>query len=159
MTTKIFISHQVMDSTLATRISSRLRLNHSIDSYLDVIDPGIKRGEDLAMHIQAEMGKCTHLLAVVSSSTRLSWWVPWEIGVATEKDYPLATYLSNVTEVPEYLRKWPYLVSDHDLDIYAIASKASTENLTESRKIASESVARIRSTRQFYAAIRGKLGQ
>lgn len=105
---KVFLSHQSSDSATAAHIAQRLRIHHSIDSYLDVIDPFMgRRGEDLAAHIQAEMSKCTQLLAVVSEATKNSQWVPWEIGVATEKSYPLATYLADYAAAPEFLRKWP----------------------------------------------------
>ena len=76
---KVFISHQSADATTARLLASRLKVHHSIDSYLDVIDPYINRsGEDLAAHIQEEMGKCTQLLAVVSEATKASQWVPWK---------------------------------------------------------------------------------
>lgn len=156
---KVFISHQAADSTIAERISRRLKEIHSISSYLDIIDPGIKYGDDLSAHIQTEMGKCTQLLAVVSDNTRQSWWVPWEIGVATEKYYPLATFLSNVTSTPEYLRKWPHLYTDRDLDYYADASKYADRSLKTRRETLSEDVARRRSTNEFFNTLRNRLGQ
>src|SRR5690606_17196219 len=107
---KVFISHKREDASAAQRIASHLRSYHSIDSYLDVIDPYVDaRVEFLADHIRTEMGRCTQLLAVVSRATAASQWVPWEIGVATEKDFPLATYSVEGLAPPEFLRKWPYL--------------------------------------------------
>jgi hypothetical protein len=157
---KIFISHQSRDSVLATSLATRLKVNHGLECYLDVIDPGIKRGEDLAAHIQAELTKCTQLLAVVSEATRTSWWVPWEIGVATEKDYPLATYSSGTELPPEYLRKWPYLRTMGELDLYAAASKAADSSfVVQKRANLNEETARVRSTRTFYADLRKSLGQ
>src|SRR6478735_11948042 len=120
---KVFLSHQSADATTARYVARRLKDRHGIDSYLDVIDPYIGRpGEDLAAHIRAQMGRCTQLLAVVSESTKASQWVPWEIGVATEKDHPLATFSAGGALPPEFLRKWPYLRTDFDLDQYALAS-------------------------------------
>jgi len=58
-------------------------------------------------------------MAVISQKTKGSWWVPFEIGIATELEYPLATYAVDIAEIPDYLRKWPYLTSDRDLEIYA----------------------------------------
>lgn len=159
MSTKIFISHQAADSVLAANIAKRLRIYHNLETYLDLIDPGIRNGEDLAAHIQAEMGKCTQLLAVVSESTRASWWVPWEIGVATEKDFPLATYADGPTLPPEYLRKWPYLRSEADLDRYANASTAADYSFRQKRATLNESVARSRSTKEFFVSLRRDLGQ
>ncbi|SDA39673.1 toll/interleukin-1 receptor domain-containing protein [Sinorhizobium sp. NFACC03] len=155
---KVFISHQHADSSLAKQIADRLRSYHSIDSYLDVIDPNLTRGEDLARHIQQEMGKCNQLLAVISEKTRESWWVPWEIGVATEKDFPLATYAGGSTMPPEFLRKWPYLRSEYDLDLYARASKAAETSYNYKRGFGHQD-ARPSSTREFYDTLRKSLGQ
>lgn len=158
---KVFISHQKTDSVLAGQIAAHLRYNHQIDSYLDLIDTSISKGEDLATHLQAEMGKCTQLLAIVSVSTSSSQWVPWEIGVATEKDYPLATYSGSAALPPEFLRKWPYLRSMNDLDQYARASKAASNSFSRRRTTFRESVevAKSVSTRQFYVDLRSSLGQ
>lgn len=157
---KIFISHQAADSAIAKNIADRLRIYHSIDSYLDVIDPYINRnGEDLAKHIQVEMSKCTQLLAIVSSETKNSQWVPWEIGVATEKDYPLATFSGGNTLPPEFLRKWPYLRTESDLDLYARVSKSAAASYVQKRATLNEGVARVRSTSEFYSSLRSGLGQ
>ncbi|MFG1481230.1 toll/interleukin-1 receptor domain-containing protein [Xanthobacter sp. V4C-4] len=157
---KIFISHQKTDSALALGISSRLKLQHGIDSYLDVIDPETPgAGDDLADLIRARLGTCTQLLAVISQATRTSWWVPWEIGVASEKEYPLATYSGGGATPPEYLRKWPYLRSDMDLDHYAMASKTASRDFATKRAYLNESAARARSTKEFYRSLRGNLGQ
>lgn len=158
---KVFLSHQSADALTATRIQQRLKNLHSIESYLDVIDPYIGRpGEDLAAHIRAQMGTCTQLLAVVSEATQSSQWVPWEIGVATEKDYPLATFTAGNALPPEFLRKWPYMRTDAELDQYALASKIARTTFVQKRSATlNESVARGSSTREFYATLRRGLGQ
>lgn len=157
---KVFLSHQALDAPLAADIAAKLRLRHGIDSYLDVIDPHIgKPGEDLAAHIQIEMGKCTQLLAVISPATQASQWVPWEIGVATEKDFPLATFSGGRVRPPEFLRKWPYLIDDVDLDRYARASKAAETSFARKRVTLNEGAARVRSTREFFVNLRSSLGQ
>jgi len=157
---KVFLSHQSADAPRAGQIAARLKARHDIDSYLDVIDPYInRRGEDLADHIQLEMDKCTQLLAVVSESTKHSQWVPWEIGVATEKDYPLATFLAAGSVVPEFLRKWPVLRTDDHVDQYARASKLAVNSFIQKRATLSEGVARLRSTREFFSTLRAGLGQ
>lgn len=144
---------------MALELARRLKNYHDIESYLDVIDPSIRRGEDLAKHIQTELGKCTQLLAVVSERTKESWWVPWEIGVATEKDYPLATFSGGNSLPPEYLRKWPYLRTLTDLDHYAAASKTGQRVLMHKRATLNESTARMASTQDFYTTLRKSLGQ
>jgi hypothetical protein len=156
---KVFLSHQNADSQLATRIAYRLKAVHSIDSYLDVIDPYLGRGEDLADHIRAEMGRCTQLLAVVSPATVASQWVPWEIGVATEKDFPLATFSGGTALPPEFLRKWPYMRTDAELDEYARVSKSARSTYVANKGYLGESIAHGRSTKAFYRDLRAALRQ
>ena len=158
---KVFISHQQADSQRAVVVATRLKTHHSIDSYLDVIDPGIRTsGDDLADHVRKELGKCTQLMAVVSEATRLSWWVPWEIGIASEKDFPLATFAGQTTDLPDYLKKWPYLRTEADVDFYAEASKKAARELGVFKlRDLQESVARERSTKEFFRALRTSLRQ
>lgn len=157
---KVFLSHQSADSHACGIIAQRLKIYHDIDCYLDVIDPYMNRkGEDLAAHIQSEMSKCTQLLAVVSDATKASQWVPWEIGVATEKNYPLATYLAGTVTAPEFLRKWPYLRNSDDLDNYARASKAAERSYVQKRDYYTEATAKSRSTSDFFTTLRASLGQ
>lgn len=157
---KIFISHQRSDSDLATRVAYRLKAYHQIDSYLDLIDPESRgKGDDLGDHLRSELGKCTQLMAVVSVNTKGSWWVPWEIGVATEKDQPIATYAGDNTALPEYLKKWPYLRDDSELDIYARVSKAAANTYRVEKGHLNEATARGRSTKEFYRQVRSQLGQ
>jgi hypothetical protein len=157
---KIFISHQRADSYVASQVESRLRIFHQIESYLDVIDPDASAtGDALGEHIRLEMGKCSHLLAVVSSATKGSWWVPWEIGVATEKDFPLATYTNDVTHLPVYLTKWPYLRTNVDLDLYAQAAKNSDRKLRGNRTFMAEDRAIRSATRDFFTELRSSLRQ
>src|SRR5258708_5435074 len=109
---KIFISHKNEDSELATEIGFRLSNIHGIQVYLDTIDRRLSEsGVDLADYLRAKLEECTQLLAVMTQRTKVSWWVPWEIGVATEKRRFLASYVEDLVDPPEYLRKWPYLRS------------------------------------------------
>lgn len=158
---KVFLSHQSADSLTAAHVAKRLKERHGIDCYLDLIDPYInRRGEDLAAHIQREMGRCTQLLAVVSEATKGSQWVPWEIGVATEKAYPLATFSAGSALPPEFLRKWPYLRSDLDIDQYARASKTAERTFVHRRSTNFDAgTARATSTGEFFATLRAGLGQ
>ncbi|WP_417526369.1 toll/interleukin-1 receptor domain-containing protein [Marinomonas shanghaiensis] len=158
---KVFISHQKQDSEKAIWVQNYLKTNHGIECYLDVIDLDFEKGEEIADYVRKELDKCSHFLVVMSSATKNSWWVPWEIGVATEKDYPLASYGDNVA-LPEFLMKWPYLRSSFDLKKYAEAIKETKvfsgfsleDNLSESVTASSGS-----STKQFYRTLRSKLGQ
>jgi hypothetical protein len=157
---KVFISHQAADSQLAKQIADRLYYKHGISYYLDVVDNAIsKPGEDISGHIQTELTKCNQLLAVVSFATQTSWWVPWEIGIATEKEYPLATYVSGPLAPPEYLQKWPYLRTEADVDRYAEASKGADHVSVTKSATFSEGATRTRATKEFYRIIRSSLRQ
>lgn len=154
MTIKVFLSHQKADSAAALEISSRLRVYHGIDSYLDVIDAHIlKGGQDLADHIRNEMSKCTQLLAVVSYETRNSQWVPWEIGVAAEKEFPLATFVKMQGDPPEFLEKWPILKTMAHVDAYAEASKSAGKVRVAKSVYLTESRARAEGLQAFYRTL------
>jgi hypothetical protein len=160
MLVKVFISHQQADSELAAAIALRLRYTHQIESYLDNIDPHAgKAGDALGEYLRVEMAKCTQLMAVVSARTKESWWVPWEIGIATEKDFPIATYAGDSTSLPEYLRKWPYLTNTAELDKYASVSKSAEATFRLQKSYATDSVARHTSTQEFYRNLRSSLGR
>src|SRR6266851_8187582 len=118
MTIKVFISHKKEDAEQAAAVAAHLTAG-GLSVYLDVIDGQLgKSGPDLADYIRAQLDNCTQLLAVISAQTQASWWVPWEIGVATEKERFLASFVSGNATVPEYLAKWPYLRTRADLDKY-----------------------------------------
>lgn len=157
---KVFISHQRTDTDFAISVAGRLKVPHGIESYLDVIDPDANtKGDKLGEHVRSELSKCTQLLAVVSAATKTSWWVPWEIGLSTEKDQPIATYAKDATTLPEYLKKWPYLKTHDDLDKYAIASKAAQHLYLVRKAQINEAFARQSGTQEFYSNLRASLGQ
>lgn len=157
---KVFISHQQADTAIAAQVARRLLLSHDIPSYLDVIDPYVNgSAESLADHIRTEMGKCTQLLAVVSHATMASQWVPWEVGVATEKNFPLATYTGTHAPPPEFLKKWPYLRNETDLDAYARASKGARTYFNARRYSTTDTIASKGATAHFFTELRRSLGQ
>lgn len=166
MIMKVFISHQQADQERATQISHYLRHYHLIDSYLDVVDSkiGTKKGPDLAEHVRKQMDSCDSLLAVVSYETAKSQWVPWEIGIATEKDFPLATYSDAVLPLPEFLQKWPYMKSMSELDKYAravnrMAGRSRTTALGRSYSPEEFNKAIRESSKDFYRDLSIDLGQ
>ncbi|HTT97796.1 MAG TPA: TIR domain-containing protein [Rhizomicrobium sp.] len=157
---KVFISHKSVDASIAAAIAARLRSAHDIECYLDVVDPNLsEKGEDLGEYLRSEIGKCSQLIAVVSERTKNSWWVPWEIGIATEKSFPLASFVGDDTAPPKFLAKWPLLKSLADVDKYAAASKAADTDFRVRKAYLAEDTARVRSTHEFYRIIRKSLGQ
>jgi len=161
MTIKVFISHHSSDSAEAKRICDHLLTKHGIASYLDVIDPFVGRpGEELAKYLRGVMAQCTNLMALVSPTTKGSQWVPWEIGVASEREMPLASYLSGISTIPEFLRAWPRLQSLADVDKYAAASRSSEGMVLRKRADRLDETAALRAGgATFYQDLRKSLNQ
>src|SRR4051812_40016632 len=114
---RIFVSHKDTDAELARTVVQALAVSN-VATYLDEFDERLLRGPQLADHLRSRMASCSHLIAVVSVSTAKSWWVPWEIGVASERTMPLASFTSQPSLLPEYLRSWPYLSQIGDIAAY-----------------------------------------
>jgi len=139
-------------------VAKSFEVVHKIEFYLDVIDLNIEEGERLGDYIREQLGGCTHLLAVISENTKSSWWVPWEIGIATEKEQPIATFAMGNEALPEYLRKWPYLRTMGELDAYAEVCKQTMKKRRQ-RAFVTESGAQRSSTSEFYSNLRARLRQ
>jgi len=158
---KIFISHKKEDSNDAKKIKDFLE-SHSDDilCYLDVSDPVISlNGDDLGEYFRKELGKCTHLMAVVSENTKLSWWVPFEIGIATEKNYPISTFALQSIDLPSYLKKWPYLKNDDDLKFYLYYALSTKQDLLKEGLNKITASKRASYTRTFHKDLKIELGQ
>lgn len=115
---KIFISHKQEDGAIAVHVQQTLK-SAGADAYLDVLDNIIaENGEMLTKHIREKLHECTDVIVILSSNTKASWWVPFEIGMATEKDMPIANYLMSYEKLPEYLEYWPRLKNQQDVKKY-----------------------------------------
>ncbi|MCR9272541.1 MULTISPECIES: toll/interleukin-1 receptor domain-containing protein [Mameliella] len=134
MAKKVFISHKNTDSRTAERVAHRVKSN-GLQTYLDMIDDALAQdGPDLADLLLDRMSNCDQLIAVVSRDTKDSWWVPWEIGVGSEKGFRMASYSEGYVDLPSYLEKWPDLHSNSDIDLFCKLSKrADLEILRRSR--------------------------
>ncbi|WP_085746497.1 toll/interleukin-1 receptor domain-containing protein [Pseudomonas sp. R45(2017)] len=113
----VFISYRHGDRAQAIAINSRLVLAN-IKTYLDVLDPESQTTDDITGVITRNITECSHLLAVVSEKTALSWWVPFEIGEATISHRRICSFRTGPAELPHYLDKWPKLSTDRDLDFF-----------------------------------------
>ncbi|CAI8986089.1 MULTISPECIES: toll/interleukin-1 receptor domain-containing protein [Pseudomonas] len=113
----VFISYRHMDRAHAININTRL-MQANIKTYLDVLDAESQTTDDITGVITRNISECTHLLAVVSEKTALSWWVPFEIGEATITNRRICSFKTGPTELPLYLEKWPKLTSDRDIEFF-----------------------------------------
>ena len=110
----IFISHQSSDRVAAERVAITLsRLGYPC--YVDTLDPSVDGDNPrLESYLRQVIAQCRALMAVVSVTTKNSWWVPLEIGVALERERYIATYLLTEVDLPSYLWLWPMLRNDRD---------------------------------------------
>jgi hypothetical protein len=155
----VFLSHRQSDSIRAFAVYLRLIAN-GIPAYLDEVDPPLEGDpERLTQRLREALYRCTHLLAVVSKATRGSWWVPFEIGLATERAYPIATYLLEDVDTPEYLRPWPYLRTQGDLDLYIEHLRQHSSMLTEGYRFNKSASDRSQDADEFHKRMKQLLGQ
>lgn len=154
---KIFISHKKEDAIQALQIQNVLRY-YGVQTYLDILDDSIKGGgKSLTDHIKEQLNSCTDIIVVMSEQTKLSWWVPFEIGMSAQVDMPTATFLSDNISLPSYLSYWPRLKNPNDVATYVkVRKKVEAESqhvlehfsLAERRKI---------ETASFYDALKQEL--
>ncbi|WP_028509278.1 toll/interleukin-1 receptor domain-containing protein [Ruminococcus sp. NK3A76] len=130
---KVFISHKQEDSSIAQGIQMALK-GYGVDTYLDLLDDTlIGNGKQLTEHIRAKMGECSDVFVVMSKNTKDSWWVPFEIGIASEKTIPIANYLVSSVSLPEYLDYWPRLKDGNDIYKYIMVRGRVSESYERTR--------------------------
>ncbi|HEX2076349.1 MAG TPA: toll/interleukin-1 receptor domain-containing protein [Longimicrobium sp.] len=122
---RIFISHRLADKLYARAIAEyfeSIGLHYYFDEQDEVLQRAAQEGhsQDVAIvqAIDDGLAHSTHLLAVLSSRTMGSWWVPYEVGAARAmgKDVRHLLLPSLTAEmVPEYLRIYPQFWSARDL--------------------------------------------
>ena len=151
----VFLSHKREDTVLTLSVARYLQ-SKQVKCYVDAFDLSLQTTDDITKHLMSRVRACSHLMAVVSSYTMSSWWVPFEIGVATELDRRITTYKLSAVNLPDFLSKWPVLSSQADLDKFiAMYQNDSTIEVYESRSIK----ASIKSASVFHAALKSTLGQ
>ena len=121
----VFISHKGEDMRIAESVGDALQLS-GLSGYLDRWDPAVEGDSpELEIYLRSIIRETKTMLAIVTENTPLSWWVPFEIGVARETDSQIATYLevsrfsTARIELPSYLKKWPILATTMNLQIWA----------------------------------------
>ena len=100
---------------------------------------------------------CTDIIVVMSEQTKLSWWVPFEVGMSAQIDMPTATFLHGDISLPSYLSYWPRLKNLNDVTTYIKVRKkveASSQRLQEHYSAAER---RKIQTELFYDALKREL--
>lgn len=105
----VFLSHKGEDKPAVREIGEYLK-SAGINIYLDIDDQGLQQAviqkNDVAITKSIELGitNSTHLLAVVSEKTKMSWWVSYEVGFGKRNGNGLATLkLKDVSDLPSFL--------------------------------------------------------
>ena len=120
-----------------------------------MLDPQLQSTDDITSVIVTRVRQCTHLMAVTSANTVSSWWVPFEIGVATDQDRRISTYTLEATNLPDYLKKWPVLKSkahlDQFIDLYQRDKVVAFSESAAARTVTSAD--------NFHQSLKSRIGQ
>lgn len=152
----VFISHRNADNALAQQVFLFLR-NRDIPCYIDDLDKDAKTTNDITALLMDRLSRTSHLIAVVTQNTEGSWWVPFEIGVATESAKRIASYTRLRSLLPEYLLKWPAMQSDSDLTAFAAAYRQDRP-IIEKRAYEGAN-ARRADAETFHRSLKASIGQ
>ena len=158
----VFISYKSEDLAVAIDVKSTIERHDDFKAYLDRVDDTLlKNDPHLADRLRERIDQCDQLLAVVGPNTKLSWWVPWEIGVGSEKNYFLSTYCMHYVRLPGYLERWPVLRSDSDIDQYCdLSRRHKARGIVAARSLyLSEQEAAQNTAAAFHRDLRQRLGQ
>ena len=122
----VFISHKKEDELAAIEIGNYLLNTVGINIYLDIRDCTLKEAvgdandKKIVDSIKKGLKLSTHLLCLISEKTKLSWWVPYEIGIADISNLDIASLkLKAVDDVPSFLRTHKVLLNISDFLQYA----------------------------------------
>jgi|APTNR8051073442_1049403.scaffolds.fasta_scaffold02545_4 hypothetical protein len=148
----VFISHKREDTEMCLRIAQYLK-QREIVVYLDALDAGLQTTDDITARLMDCINRSTHLLSVVSSYTAASWWVPFEIGVASMSNRRITTFELERVLLPDFLSKWPILKSGDDLKDFADVYKLDVPTKAEARS----SVGTAADANRFHGALKNVL--
>ena len=152
----IFISHKKEDGETAALIAKELnRIN--VHCYLDLLDTQMtQNGKELTDHIKNNLNKCTDIIVVMSEITKLSQWVPFEVGMSAQKDMPTATFLQANVSLPEYLEYWPRLKKPEDILEY-VKTRNEVYLRYDNRGLYESVQSNTSQTERFYAKLKERL--
>jgi hypothetical protein len=128
----IFVSHSSKDKDAARRVATAI-MAMSVDVYFDEMDDCLKRvgvGDvGVVRCIQSGLDSSSHLLGLITSNTKSSWWVPYEIGGAMGQKKECAHLVTaEVNSLPEYIKAGKVLVDQFDLERWVASIKGTTQD-------------------------------
>lgn len=152
----VFLSHKKEDEDKAMKIFEYFH-GRGIKCYIDVLDPTLQTTTDITDSIMKRVKQCTHLMAVVSDNTQKSWWVSFEIGVASELKRRITSFDTGKTVIPEFLEKWPILSTTKHLELFVETYKRDESIRREEPYIFDSVRASISSDAQFHRELKSKI--
>jgi hypothetical protein len=107
----VFISHRSKNQDAASEIGDYLTSVLGVDIYIDSADDELARAvaagdhAGIVRYIEKGIAVSTHLLGIIGTHSRGSWWVPFEIGAGRQRKLNIAyVLLDSVDDLPSYLR-------------------------------------------------------
>ena len=126
---RVFISHQRNDRDIALEVQNRLK-KMQIKSFLDVTDKGRTGFKSVTDWIIANLRKSTHVIVIYTNNTKISEWVPFEIGVSYEREEGIAILTpQQIDDMPLYLNDFPRFYDYETLKIFASFCKDHPRSL------------------------------
>lgn len=109
--TCIFISHKKEDEAAAIELGEYISNNFKYDIYLDVSDIDLREAVSeendakIVDSIKKGINESTSIICIISDKTKLSWWVPYEVGIADSRGISIATLkIKDIDDIPSFLK-------------------------------------------------------
>ena len=99
---------------------------------------------------------CTDIIVIMSEATRLSQWVPFEVGMSAQNDMPTATFLKSSVSLPEFLEYWPRLKYTSDIATY-VSARREVQNEYAKKSIYEMAQTTKSQTERFYDVLKRRL--
>lgn len=117
----VVISYRHQDRLDAFIINERLKLE-GITTRLDLFDGNTEQSTDTISELLCHsISNCTHLIAVLSQENADNWWVPFQIGAATQHNRRVSLLQCGESPLPDYLEKWPIMRAREHIDLFVLA--------------------------------------
>lgn len=117
----VFISYKKEDQDAAIAIGSYLTDTVGVNIYLDTQDCDLEEAVSLendqliVESVKRGLACSPDLLCLISDKTKLSWWVPYEIGFADKQSINIAVLkLKDIEDIPSYLKIKKMLLNTED---------------------------------------------
>jgi len=126
----VFISHKKEDQHIAIELGKFLTEQMDVDIYLDIFDTQLQEAVSaendakIVASISTGLKLSQVLLCIISDKTKLSWWVPYEIGMADSTGIKIASIRTKeIDDFPSFLKTKKTLNSLSELIEFILKNK------------------------------------